>query len=83
MTVGSGGGVSDTTLTQIRSKTTFTGSYNLTGRDNSFFFVEFRRQMFAEEVFRWDSVRNTGIRLSWSYDRSGSDDLKVETNFSI
>ena len=55
----------------------------MTGTDNSFFFVEFRRQMSAEEVFRWDSVRNTGIRLSWSYDRSGSDDLKVETNFSI
>ena len=55
----------------------------MTGRDNSFFFVEFRRQMSAEEVFRLDSVRNTGIRLSWSYDRSGSDDLKVETNFSI
>ena len=31
-------------------------------------FVEFRRRMTAEDVSRWRTKRNTGIRLSWSYD---------------
>ena len=31
-------------------------------------FVEFRRRMTAEDVSRWRTKRNTGIRLVWSYD---------------
>ena len=31
-------------------------------------FVEFTRRMTAEDVSRWKAKRNTGMRLSWSYD---------------
>ena len=36
--------------------------------DQSYFFIKYRRMMTAESLFRWKSKRNTGIRLSWSYD---------------
>ena len=32
---------------------------------------EFRRMMSVEDVYRWKSRRNTGLRLSWSYSDKG------------
>ena len=34
----------------------------------SYFFIKYSRWMTAENFFQWKSKRNTGLRLSWSYD---------------
>ena len=47
----------------------------LLNRDPYVFF-EFRRRMTADDVRRWKTKRNTGMRLSWSYD-----DPKLELNY--
>ena len=33
-----------------------------------YLFVQFTRRMTAEDVSRWKATRNTGMKLSWSYD---------------
>ena len=36
--------------------------------DNSYFFITYKRIMTTENFLDWKSKRNTGLRLSWSFD---------------
>ena len=53
-------------LMEITNATSFTTKY-FVNEYNSYFCVEFRRNMSVEDVYRWKHKRNTGLRLSWSY----------------
>ena len=56
----------ETILMEITNATSFTTKY-FVNEYNSYFCVEFTRVMSVEDVYRWRSRRNTGLRLSWSY----------------
>ena len=58
-------------LKQIEEPTNFTHKFPFgspKGDRDPYLFVEFTRRMTAEDVSRWKATRNTGIKLSWSYD---------------
>ena len=58
-------------LKQIEERTNFTQKFPLgtaNGDRDPYLFVEFTRRMTAEDVSRWKAKRNTGMKLSWSYD---------------
>ena len=58
-------------LKQIEEPTNFTQKFPLgtpNGDRDPYLFVEFTRRMTAEDVSRWKAKRNTGMKLSWSYD---------------
>ena len=73
--IGSGhyrdGWFEDEKMEWIEEPTNFTQKFPLGTPKNDrdpYLFVEFRRRMTAEDVSRWRTKRNTGIRLSWNYD---------------
>ena len=63
----------------INRPTNFTRKF-LVKNHVDYFFIEFRRDMSAEDVYRWDNKRNTGISFSWSYDdKRLTEDLKFRS----
>ena len=58
-------------IKQIEKPTNCTQKFPLgtpNGDRDPYLFVEFTRRMTAEDVSRWKAKRNTGMKLSWSYD---------------
>ena len=58
-------------LKHFEEPTNFTQKFILgssKGDRDPYLFVEFTRKMTAEDVSRWRAKRNTGMKLSWSYD---------------